>query len=351
MLKKIVGMFKSRLFVIILALIIILVVAGSLVFFKDMREGLVGTLKHTVIDTTNGVTSFIGVGSIEQESIEDDELELSNEGYDESSEVNQEQDSNTETKKSLDEYNLHVYVLDTLGDAVIIKEGQKVVLLNGGFPSDKDKIVQQLRDLGVERLDYMVGLNYHESSYGGLVGVLDYFPVSHIILAENIVHYDKGKELVDKIASKNLTWIAANNGTKIKLEKAQITLIKTHKFGSVLASLRNGVNTFLFSGTTTLFKDVIESDLPREVDFYSVNSVNKKYILPTKILNNVEVANFLVGNNHSNKEKYLSELSKEVIDSIYTTESCGVIILGSDGVDADILSSCKPTEIMDNNNF
>ena len=67
---------------------------------------------------------------------------------------------------------------DKSGDSVIlISPDGKVMLLDAGHPDAADQVISALKDLGVERIDYLVASHPHIDHIGGIPAVVEQFPV------------------------------------------------------------------------------------------------------------------------------------------------------------------------------
>lgn len=89
--------------------------------------------------------------------------------------------------RSQDEGKLTAYFLnletepdaeDKAGDStILISPDGKVMLLDAGHPDAGDMVVQALKDLGVEKIDYLVASHPHIDHIGGIPEVAEAFPI------------------------------------------------------------------------------------------------------------------------------------------------------------------------------
>ena len=89
--------------------------------------------------------------------------------------------------RSQDKGKLTVYFLDLktnpdaedkAGDStILISPDGKVMLLDAGHPDAGHLVVQALKDLGVETIDYLVASHPHIDHIGGIPEVMEAFPV------------------------------------------------------------------------------------------------------------------------------------------------------------------------------
>lgn len=156
---------------------------------------------------------------------------------------------------------LTVDVIDVgQGDAILIREGGKAVLIDGGDVTAGDQLVKDLAALRVDHLDLVVATHPHADHIGGLPGVLRTFPVGRYMdngLPHTTAAYAKLMALVDEHA---IPYQAAKRGAKIKLSPdATFTVLfpdgvpltgtrSDLNANSVVLRLDHGENSFLFVG-------------------------------------------------------------------------------------------------------
>lgn len=69
-------------------------------------------------------------------------------------------------------------------DATLIEADGKYMLIDAGTNAGADELVQQLKDMGITRLEYVVGTHPHEDHIGGLDDVIYNFDVGALIMPD-----------------------------------------------------------------------------------------------------------------------------------------------------------------------
>ena len=78
--------------------------------------------------------------------------------------------------------NMQVHFIDVgQGDSILIETPNENVLIDGGPPAAGDKVVQYLRDEGIETLDMIITTHPDIDHIGGLVPVIEKFNVEEIL--------------------------------------------------------------------------------------------------------------------------------------------------------------------------
>lgn len=79
--------------------------------------------------------------------------------------------------------NLSIYIIDIEGESIVALKGETSLLINGGKESDSQKIIKNLRNLGIDKLDYVISSNAKEENIGGLPYIV--IPTSPSKIYEN----------------------------------------------------------------------------------------------------------------------------------------------------------------------
>ena len=253
-----------------------------------------------------------------------------------------------ETNQNTSEGKLVVHYLDVgQGDSILIQFPEnRVALIDGGTRESGQKVVNYIKNLGIEKIDYLIATHPHEDHIGGLPEVVRNFEIGKV--------YMPNKTANTKIFETLLTEID-NKGLKITIAKGFDTIIDEGnlKF-SILAPLKDEYpetndysivtkleyldNSFLFTG-----------DIEKEAE---MDLIEAGYDLKSDVL---KVAHH--GSNSSSSEEFLKAVDpdysvislgkdnsyghphKETLDrlnsmgiEILRTDELGDIVVKSDGV-------------------
>ena len=153
---------------------------------------------------------------------------------------------------------LSVYFLDVgQGDSTLVLFSNKSILIDAGEAEMGDRIVSDLKVLGVSRIDLLVATHPHSDHIGGMQKVLAAFPVGQV-LDSGLPHTSSTYEhFLDTIEQKNIPYRVAEQGQTIDIDPALMIFVLSppqQHFGddpntnSVVLRMSYGTVTFLFAG-------------------------------------------------------------------------------------------------------
>lgn len=114
---------------------------------------------------------------------------------------------------------LQVIFLDVgQGDAILVRTpGGRVLLVDGGPPEAGPRLVRDLKRLGVERIDVLLSTHPHADHIGGLLEVLQAFPVG-VVYDPGVVHTTSTFErYLRLIEQKGIPFRLARRGVELPL--------------------------------------------------------------------------------------------------------------------------------------
>lgn len=104
------------------------------------------------------------------------------------------------------------------GDCTLLLCGEFAVLVDGGEYENGLKIVEYMKDHGVEKLDLMVASHRHQDHIGGLTAVLEQMTVDEILINPQGVSED-----VDTFAEQQFLQIAQENEVLLNIAQEDMT--------------------------------------------------------------------------------------------------------------------------------
>ncbi len=152
---------------------------------------------------------------------------------------------------------LQVHFLDVgQGEAVLIQTAEAAVLIDGGPRAAGSLVVDYLRGQGITELDIIIGTHPHEDHIGGLIEVMERFPVAEVIdpaVAHTTLTFEDYLDVIDR---KEIKFTEGRAGmTRTLSGGAVLDILHPVSPGtanlndaSVVARLRFGDAVFLFTG-------------------------------------------------------------------------------------------------------
>lgn len=155
---------------------------------------------------------------------------------------------------------LTVKVLDVgQGDAILIRSGETVTLIDTGDVPARDKLVSMLKEQGIKQIDNVIITHPHADHLGGMAAVLDNFTVKHIYDSGQTTTSALYRNYLTAVKRKNIPFTIVKAGTDIPLDQAVLKVLAPQmpyiagtdsdlNNNSVVLKLQYGAFTMLLPG-------------------------------------------------------------------------------------------------------
>ncbi len=242
---------------------------------------------------------------------------------------------------------LSVYFLDVgQGDSSLVIFGNTTILIDAGEIEMGDRVVSDIRALGVTRIDLLVATHPHSDHIGGMQKVLDNFPVGQVLdsgIPHSSVLYERFLETVDK---KNIPYKVAVQGDTIDLDPALRIVVLSppeKRFGddlntnSIVLRISYGTINFLFTGDaggeaeTALEKSgyALDSQILKVGHHGSLHSSSPAFL--ARVHPETAVISLGLDNPYGHPHKQAIDALTGAGATIYRTDRDGTILARSDG--------------------
>ena len=260
---------------------------------------------------------------------------------------NQNQNDYINTNNNL----LKVHYLDVgQGDSIFIElPNNETMLIDAAESYQSEKIINYLKNLNYQKIDYVIGTHPHTDHIGGLKNIINTFEIGKIYMPKVVSTTKTYENLLMTIKEKNLKINTAKAGTSIiDTDTLKINILAPNNSTytelnnySVVTKITYGTTKFLFMGDAeklseneikeNVTADVIKighhgSNTSSSIDF--IKKVNAKYGIISVGLNNKY--NLPKEETITNWENYGTK--------IYLTSTNGTITAISDGTNIKIES-------------
>lgn len=234
------------------------------------------------------------------------------------------------------------------GNATLVQNDGYNVLIDSSSSADVSKLIEQLKQLGVEKIRYFITSNYNETAVGGATSIVKAFPVDYIVLAENVTEQAEGKSFVSYLDSSKLLYTIPTGTARYVLGSTIIELIQTHTGGSLLTVLYDGNTKMVITGDITQISPEAYEQLPTNVDTYLVSARKSVYTFPEGIIDKIKPKKiYMTGTNKEAVDKVSKEVSTLSLDFYHSTNQNPLTIL-SNG--KDVAFEDKDIKIEDTKN-
>ena len=235
------------------------------------------------------------------------------------------------------------------GDSIFIQlPNNETMLIDAGEAYKSENVINYLNNLGIKKIDYVVGTHPHTDHIGGLEEVINTFDIGSIYMPRASSTSKTYEDLLTTISNKGLKVKTAKSGVvvldddNLKLEfiaPNSDSYSELNNYSAVL-KLTYLDNTFLFMGDAeTLSEDEITYDV--DADVIKVGHHGSDSSSGIEFVKKVspEYAIIMVGEGNSYNHPYQSIIDRyeNVGAKVLRTDLDGNIVCDSDGVDV----TCK----------
>lgn len=156
-------------------------------------------------------------------------------------------------QKITDNNGLKIYFFDVgQADSMLIVNNGKTMLIDAGNNEDGETIVNNIKKLGINKLDYVIGTHPHEDHIGGLDNVIKAFDIGKIYMPKVQTNTKTYEEVLDEISNKKLKITSPKIGDTFNVGNAncEVMSVGTDKSDLNLTSI---VIRMCYNGKSYLF--------------------------------------------------------------------------------------------------
>ena len=225
-------------------------------------------------------------------------------------------------------------------DSILVRNQDKIMLIDAGTNEAGEMVVKYLQNLGITKIDYLVGTHPHEDHIGGLDNVINNFDIGQIYMPKIETTTKTFEDVLEAIENKNLTVTAPNKGDKIELGQAvgefmtEPILDKDNlNVSSLVLRLEFGNTSYLFMGDAE--EENEETIIWTKTDVLKVGHHGSSTSSSKSFLEQVQPKYAII---MAGKDNSYGLPTQETIDKlhnigseIYRTDEDGTIQMTSDG--------------------
>ena len=262
--------------------------------------------------------------------------------------------SSTPTHAGKNNGNLAVYFFDVgQGDSALVVFCNTSILVDASEWDKGDRVVSDLRALGINRIDLLVATHPHSDHIGGMQAVLSRVPVGRVLDSGMPHPSPQYEQFLVTLAQKHIPYTVAERGQTITLDPALRILVLSPpgnrtsddlNTNSIVLRISYGTIDVLFSGDAggVAEEGMISSGYPLDAEILKVGHHGSMYSTSNAFLHRVmpETAIISVGRDnpygHPHKETIDRLLHEDV--TIYRTDQDGTILVQSDGISYSVMT-------------
>ena len=253
------------------------------------------------------------------------------------------------------ENTVEVHFIDVgQADATLIKCENAAMLIDAGEDSSGTALQNYLQKQGISRLDYLVLTHPDSDHIGGAPVVIEKFEIDTVFMSDYEKDNQTYRKLIQALDNKRLEWSKPEVGSEWSLGNASFTILAPNDTysdpnnASIALSLRNGENTFLFTGDAEeeAEMDILGTGLSVRADVYKTGHHGSRTASCEKFVEAVSPAFAVIscGENNSYGHPHAQTMNTFRMRGIqvYRTDEQGSVVAVSDG--KEITWNCAPSE-------
>jgi competence protein ComEC len=265
------------------------------------------------------------------------------------------------THRAENEGKLSVYFLDVgQGDSTLFVLDGKTILIDAGETDMGDRVVSDLKALGVNRIDLLVATHPHSDHIGGMQAVLAAFPVGQVLDAGLPYSSSQYEHFLETIDRKDIPYRVGEQGQTIDVDPTLRVLVlsppaqrigEDPNINSLVLRISYGTIDFLMTGDMEGEEEdaLISSGNPLDAEILKVGHHGSSSSTSPAFLARVspEVGVLFVGadNPYGHPHKETLDLLKDRGVTLYCTDLDGTIVVRTDGLSYSVKTETNDPRI------
>ena len=255
---------------------------------------------------------------------------------------------------------LLIYFLDVgQGDAIFVQNGNNCMVIDAGNNPDGKYISKYLRkELGIKKIDYLIGTHPHEDHIGGLDILIQDFEIGTLYMPNRAVEAKCYTDVIKYANEKGITPISPSVGTTFNVGDAVCEIMTKNDDAeeindtTIVVQLTFGKSKFLFTGD--ILEEGENSRTWNDIDVLKVSHHGSTHSTKDSFLKQVkpEIAVIMFGKDNDYyypHEAVLKRLEANNCQNVYITSESGTIFLISDGNTISVTQNALPNVDFDGN--
>ena len=229
-------------------------------------------------------------------------------------------------------------------DSILLISNNKTMLIDAGTNDAGETVVKNIKNLGIEKIDYLVGTHPHEDHIGGLDDVIKNFEIGTIYMPKIQTNTKTFEDVLDAVSDKGLKISAPQVGDKFEVGNIECEIMCSDlelakeednlNLSSIVIRAVFENQSYLFMGDSETENEV--SRTWPQTNVLKVGHHGSKTSSSQKFLNQVlpQIAIIQVGedNSYSHPHKEVLNRLNKLGTLIYKTDENKNILIESDGV-------------------
>ena len=228
-------------------------------------------------------------------------------------------------------------------DSILVQSAGVNMLIDAGTNNMGNTVVQNLKDLGITKINYLVGTHPHEDHIGGMDDVIKNFEIGTIYMPKVQTNTKTFEDVLDAISNKGLTittpevgYVFEVGNTKCEVMCAGTGTTEENSnlnLSSIVIRMVYGEESFLFMGDAEE-KNESSRQWPQttvlKVGHHGSDTSSSESFL-NQVKPEISVISVGINNTYGHPKKTTLDKLNALETSIYRTDQNGTITITCDG--------------------
>lgn len=223
----------------------------------------------------------------------------------------------------------------------------KTMLIDCGTKSKGDTVVKYLQDLGIKKIDILIGTHPHDDHMGGMAKIIRKFEIGVLYTPDtsnNNITTSWYMDFLDAVDEKNVVWKYPKSGESFSLGEADIKILAPNSSQydnlnnySIVTKITFGEVSILSMGDAEKLSEdeILKADEDVKAQIIKIGHHGSSTSTSEKFLNAVNPKYAIIlakkGNTYNHPNKPVMELLKKREIKVYRTDESGSMIMKTDG--------------------
>lgn len=255
----------------------------------------------------------------------------------------------------IDENKLELFFFDVgQADSTLIMNKGKTMLIDAGNDENGEQIVEDIKSLGITKLDYLVVTHMHADHMGGMDKVIRNFDVGTMYMPDTLQTTKQVEEMLDAMLDTGLAYESPDIGDTFMLGDANAEIVYIDNEETENLNNSSIVIELTFEEQKLLFTGDAEKEVEEKLNLGKINilkvghhgsstSSSDKFIKQIK----PDIAVMQVGKDNSYNHPHSSVVKRLQKNGaiIYRTDELGTIWISCDGTESIVKKIGEESEI------